>query len=124
VLKHHVEQGAEVLQRRRRRIPDFGDKGINIEQEPRLPLAHWWEVGPPCPGGVDCKGELMVLVLELSPSLVHTECEECRYSATVYPLVPDRDQHARRYDRRADYQEPFASELKFKAALPAPSPMR
>lgn len=70
MLKRDVEQGAEVFQRRRRRIPDFRDKGINIEREPRLPLAHWCEVGPPRPGGVDRKGELMVLFLELSPSLV------------------------------------------------------
>jgi hypothetical protein len=71
VIERDVEQGAEVFRRRRRRVPDFGDKGINIEEQPCLPLAHWCEVGgPPRPGGVDCKGELMVLVLELNPSLV------------------------------------------------------
>ena len=71
VLNRDVEQGAEVFHRRRRRIPDFGDKGSDIEEQPRLPLAHWCERGRPArPGGVDCKGELMVLVLELSPSLV------------------------------------------------------
>jgi len=37
----------------------------------RWHIAHWCERGRPArPGGVDCKGELMVLVLELSPSLV------------------------------------------------------
>ena len=70
MLKRNVEQGAEVFQRRRRRIPDFGDKGINIDQELRLPLAHWCEVGRPRPGVVDRKRELMVLFLELSPPLV------------------------------------------------------
>jgi hypothetical protein len=38
-------------------------------------------------------------------------------------LDPDRDQHARRYDRRAGYYESFASKLKFHAGLPAGLPI-
>src|ERR1700749_3972856 len=33
VLERDVEQGAEVFRRRRWRVPDFGDKGINIEEQ-------------------------------------------------------------------------------------------
>jgi hypothetical protein len=70
MLKRDVEQSDKVFCRRRRRISDFGDEGINLKQKLGLSLAHWCQVGPPGPGCVDCRGEPIMLVLKLSPSLV------------------------------------------------------
>ena len=101
-IKRDVEQGAEVFQGRRRCIADFGGERVNIEREPRLPLAHWREVGPPRLGGFDCNGELMVLVLELSLSLVRHRGRGVQgFSPSLSPLSM-ADINARRYDHRAD----------------------
>jgi len=70
VLKRNVEQGGEVFYRPRWRIPDFGNERMYFEQEFSLAFAHGRQVSLPGPGFVDGKGELMVLVFELSPLLM------------------------------------------------------
>jgi len=70
VVERDVEQGQEIFSRRHRRIPDFSHEGVDLEQEPRLPLAHRFQVGPSGPGRVDFDGQLMVFVFELNPSFV------------------------------------------------------
>jgi hypothetical protein len=70
VLKRNVEQGGEVFYCPRRRIPDCGNERMYFEQEFSLAFAHWRQVSLLGPGFVDGKGELMVLVFELSPLLM------------------------------------------------------
>ena len=70
MFERDVEQGEEVLGRCRRRIPNFGHERVDLEEEPRLPLADWFQVSPPGAGCVDFNYELMVFVLELNPLFV------------------------------------------------------
>jgi hypothetical protein len=69
VLERDVEQGNQVFDRCRRRIPDFSDKGIDFEQNAMLAFAHLRNFGLG-PGCVDGGGELVIVVFELSPLLV------------------------------------------------------
>src|SRR6266403_672805 len=70
VLERYVEQGEEVFNRRRRRVPDVGNEETYFEQQVLLPLAQLSHVGLLGLGCVDGNGKLVIRVFELSPSLM------------------------------------------------------
>ena len=70
MLERNVEQGDEIFDRRRWRIPDFADEGSYFEQEILLPLAHLRNFGLVGQGSADSDLELVIGVFEFNPLLV------------------------------------------------------